>query len=228
MNGEQRNQYLNRCDEIASTFSFDSYEISRRELFAHLREPSMTIRSDSISFNAACIKEIPDAVYIQVLVSRSQKRVAIRKCEPDDKDAIRWCIPKEDKRKSRKITSRGFSERVYQLMGWDKGSRYKLIGHKIFYQGEIVFVFLLEEFERVKQVKRKTREEVLAQAEHEGLTEEQIAARVAEERKNIRTAFYPDNWEDSFGVPLSEHSNVTLPSTEGYGTMSEILSERKE
>ena len=35
-----------KAAEIQKTFSYDGYQTVRRELFAHLREPQMTIRTD--------------------------------------------------------------------------------------------------------------------------------------------------------------------------------------
>ena len=52
--------------ELAQDFSYDGYQVVRRELFAHLREPAVVIRRDSVTFNTACIAGLEDAVYIPV------------------------------------------------------------------------------------------------------------------------------------------------------------------
>ena len=91
--------------ELAEDFSYDGYQVVRRELFAHLREPAVVIRRDSVTFNTACIAGLEDAVYIQILVNQENKRMVVRKCEENDKDALRWCVAKPDKRKSRKMTN---------------------------------------------------------------------------------------------------------------------------
>ena len=91
--------------ELAQDFSYDGYQVVRRELFAHLREPAVVIRRDSVTFNTACIAGLEDAVYIQILVNQDNKRMVVRKCEENDKDALRWCSEKPDKRKSRKSIS---------------------------------------------------------------------------------------------------------------------------
>lgn len=39
--------------ELAQDFSYDGYQVVRRELFAHLREPAVVIRRDSVTFNTA-------------------------------------------------------------------------------------------------------------------------------------------------------------------------------
>ena len=118
--------------ELAQDFSYDGYQVVRRELFAHLREPAVVIRRDSVTFNTACIAGLEDAVYIQILVNQDNKRMVVRKCEENDKDALRWCIEKPDKRKSRKMSNKLFSAMMYDMMGWNTDCRYKILGHKIF------------------------------------------------------------------------------------------------
>ena len=44
-----------RQEELERTFSYDGYQVVRKELFAHLRDPAIVIRNDSITFNTACI-----------------------------------------------------------------------------------------------------------------------------------------------------------------------------
>ena len=41
-------------------FSYDGYQVVRKELFAHLRDPAIVIRKDSITFNTACITGLED------------------------------------------------------------------------------------------------------------------------------------------------------------------------
>ena len=36
------------------------YQVVRKELFAHLRDPAIVIRKDSITFNTACITGLED------------------------------------------------------------------------------------------------------------------------------------------------------------------------
>ena len=112
--------------ELAEDFSYDGYQVVRRELFAHLREPAVVIRRDSVTFNTACIAGLEDAVYIQILVNQENKRMVVRKCEENDKDALRWCVAKPDKRKSRKMTNKIFSAMMYEMMGWNLDCRYRL------------------------------------------------------------------------------------------------------
>lgn len=212
--------------ELAQDFSYDGYQVVRRELFAHLREPAVVIRRDSVTFNTACIAGLEDAVYIQILVNQDNKRMVVRKCEENDKDALRWCIEKPDKRKSRKMSNKLFSAMMYDMMGWNTDCRYKILGHKITHEDETMYIFDLLETEIFMDTKRKKKanpdslekKEELVTAEKDQTPEqnqEEIAAKVA--RKLNRIPFYPKNWKDSFGLSVEEHKKALETNiTDGY------------
>ena len=56
-----------RQEELERTFSYDGYQVVRKELFAHLRDPAIVIRNDSITFNTACITGLENVVYVHVM-----------------------------------------------------------------------------------------------------------------------------------------------------------------
>ena len=212
--------------ELAEDFSYEGYQVVRRELFAHLREPAVVIRRDSVTFNTACIAGLEDAVYIQILVNQDNKRMVVRKCEENDKDALRWCVAKPDKRKSRKMTNKIFSAMMYEMMGWNLDCRYKILGHKITFEGETIYVFDLMETEIFLDIKgKRAKKDTESQSTTESANniEETVSSntdneRSAEEikRKN-RIPFYPKEWKDSFGLPVEEHRKaLEINMLDGY------------
>ena len=212
--------------ELAEDFSYDGYQVVRRELFAHLREPAVVIRRDSVTFNTACIAGLEDAVYIQILVNQDNKRMVVRKCEENDKDALRWCVAKPDKRKSRKMTNKIFSAMMYEMMGWNLDCRYKILGHKITFEDETIYVFDLMETEIFLDIKgKRAKKDTESQSTTESANniEETVSSntdneRSAEEikRKN-RIPFYPKEWKDSFGLPVEEHRKaLEINMLDGY------------
>ena len=212
--------------ELAEDFSYDGYQVVRRELFAHLREPAVVIRRDSVTFNTACIAGLEDAVYIQILVNQDNKRMVVRKCEENDKDALRWCVAKPDKRKSRKMTNKIFSAMMYEMMGWNLDCRYKILGHKITFEDETIYVFDLMETEIFLDIKGKRAKkdtESQATTENANNIEETASSdidieRSAEEiKKKNRIPFYPKEWKDSFGLPVEEHRKaLEINMLDGY------------
>ena len=197
-----------KAEELESTFSYDGYQVVRKELFAHLRDPAIVIRKDSITFNTACISGLEDVVYVHVMFNSDLKRIVVRGCDENDKDALRWCIAKPDKRKSRKMSCKPFSELVYNEMGWDSDCRYKILGYRINFEGETLYVFDL----------------LVPEIFHEGQKRKKgEGAPQSEETKpvNTRKGFYPDDIAGTFGVPVEEHLKESeVKQIDGYVSMS--------
>lgn len=206
--------------ELAEDFSYDGYQVVRRELFAHLREPAVVIRRDSVTFNTACIAGLEDAVYILILVNQDNKRMVVRKCEENDKDALRWCVAKPDKRKSRKMTNKIFSAMMYEMMGWNLDCRYKILGHKITFEDETIYVFDLMETEIFLDIKRKKAKkdtESQSTTENANNIEETASSDTEEIKRKNRIPFYPKEWKDSFGLPVEEHRKaLEINMLDGY------------
>lgn len=196
-----------KAEELESTFSYDGYQVVRKELFAHLRDPAIVIRKDSITFNTACISGLEDVVYVHVMFNSDLKRIVVRGCDENDKDALRWCIAKPDKRKSRKMSCKPFSELVYNEMGWDSDCRYKILGYRINFEGETLYVFDL----------------LVPEIFHEGQKRKKWeSAPQSEETKpvNTRKGFYPDDIAGTFGVPVEEHLKESeVKHIDGYVSM---------
>ena len=196
-----------KAEELESTFSYDGYQVVRKELFAHLRDPAIVIRKDSITFNTACISVLEDVVYVHVMFNSDLKRIVVRGCDENDKDALRWCIAKPDKRKSRKMSCKPFSELVYNEMGWDSDCRYKILGYRINFEGETLYVFDL----------------LVPEIFHEGQKRKKgESAPQSEETKpvNTRKGFYPDDIAGTFGVPVEEHLKESeVKQIDGYVSM---------
>jgi len=114
---EEREEAARIAEEAG--FSFDGYQVVRREFFSHKFDPTLTIKGNSITFNNACISKLESVVYVQVLVNPTTEKLVIRPCEEGARDAIRWCIAKENKRKSRQITCGLFTAKLYEMMGWE-------------------------------------------------------------------------------------------------------------
>ena len=178
-------------------FSFDGYQVVRREFFSHKFDPTLTIKGNSIIFNNACISKMEQVVYVQVLVNPTTEKLVIRPCEEGARDAIRWCVVRDEKRKSRQITCGLFTAKLYEMMGWEALYRYKLQGTRINYKGEHLYVF--------------------------DLTSTEIFLPVIKDPDNPKAkakrsaAVYPADWRDSFGIPVHEHTESTnIDLMEGF------------
>ncbi len=194
---------------ISTAVSSVLNQVVRKELFAHLRDPAIVIRKDSITFNTACITGLEDVVYVHVMFNNDLKRIVVRGCDENDKDALRWCIAKPDKRKSRKMSCKPFAELVYKEMDWDSECRYKVLGYRITFEGETLYVFdlLVPEIFHERQSRKK----------------ETVAEQPTDQETkpvDTRKGFYPDDIAGTFGVPVEEHLRESeVRQMDGYVSM---------
>ena len=153
-----------RTRELEQEFSFEGYQVVRRELFAHHYDPAMTIRRDSVTFNRACIRGLKDTIYIHMLINPDTMRIVVKKCDEDDKNALRWCVARQDKRVSRTISGKHFSAMLYRLLDWDDDCRYKILGYRIYVNGEVMYIFDLLEPEVFLDLRKRKPEKASADA----------------------------------------------------------------
>lgn len=217
-----------RTAELEQSFSYDGYQIVRKELFAHLRDPAITIRKDSVTFNTACIEGLEDVVYIHMMFNRELKRIVVEGCDENDKDALRWCIAKPDKRKSRKMVGKPFSELVYREMGWDENCRYKILGYRIQFEGKTLYVFDLMVPEIFHERKSRKKNEQASQEVAEMPNEDAQNNNAAETEVNTRKGYYPDDVANTFGVPVEQHrADMEIQQMDGYISVGILTGERK-
>ena len=207
---EQMSEREQRRTEIEQSFDYDGYQVARRELFAHLRDPAIVIRKESVTFNTACIAGLEDVVYVNIMFNSTLKRLVVKGCNENDKDALRWCVAKPDKRKSRKMSCRLFSELLYKEMGWASDCRYKILGYRIEFEGESLYVFDLVAAEVFHERKKKRSDEVIpTEASAENKDEVQPV--------NTRKGYYPDDIAGSFGLPVEQHRQESeVRQMDGY------------
>ena len=217
-----------RTAELEQSFSYDGYQIVRKELFAHLRDSAITIRKDSVTFNTACIEGLEDVVYIHMMFNRELKRIVVEGCDENDKDALRWCIAKPDKRKSRKMVGKPFSELVYREMGWDENCRYKILGYRIQFEDKTLYVFDLMVPEIFHERKSRKKNEQASQEVAEMPNEDAQNNNAAETEVNTRKGYYPDDVANTFGVPVEQHrADTEIQQMDGYISVGILTGERK-
>jgi hypothetical protein len=175
-------------------FSYDGYQVVRREFFAHVFEPSITFNNCKVSLNTACLSRLPDIDYVQILVNPDEKKLAVKPSTEDEKDSFLWCTTRGAKRKPKQITCRMFFAKVIQLMNWDPDYRYKLLGKLIRSGNDYLFIFDL------------TATEIYQRFLNDG-----------EQHKTSRTPVFPVEWQNQFGLPIEEHRKLLqINIFEGY------------
>ena len=188
---------LSEGDEIldmGDDFDFGDFQVVRREFFAHLREPSISFNNCRIYVNSACLSKFPNTEYVQILINRNTKILALRPCKEGERDSFPWCYESKGKRKPKQVTCKLFFAKIFTLMGWNPDFRYKLLGTVIHSKGEYLLAFDLSSTE----VYQKTYVE-------------------GEKPKASRTPVFPSGWQNQFGLPFYEHrQSMQVNIFDGY------------
>ena len=203
-----------RRQEIQNAFNPDRMKVIRKELFASLRDPAVTIRKDSITFNTACINGLEDAVYVRLMLDEEMGFLSVTACDENDKHALRWCVAKPDKRKSRKMRCPEFAGPLFKKFGWSDKCRYKVLGYKIEYDGDTYYVFDLN----VKQIFNEKPKK----------GEEPVDENGEETPVDTRTGYYPDDIANTFGVPMEQYKKENeIKDMDGFVTIAAFTGTEK-
>ena len=131
-------EYLEKDVEAIDT---TGYQVVRREWFAKSQCPAITIKYGKIYFNLIAIRKL-GCEYIQPLLRADEKKLMIRPCDPDIKEALQWCYTTgKGKLVKRDIGARMFTEKLYHDMNWPTICTVKCLGTLIRCKDEKVFVF---------------------------------------------------------------------------------------
>lgn len=180
--------------DMGDDFDFGDFQVVRREFFAHLREPSLTFNNCRIYVNSASLSKFPNTDYMQVLINRQTKILALRPCREGERDSFPWCSYSKGKRKPKQITCKLFFAKIFTMMEWNPDFRYKLLGTVIHSKGEYLLAFDLSSTE----VYQKTYAE-------------------GEKPKTSRTPVFPSGWQNQFGLPFYEHrQSMQVNIFDGY------------
>lgn len=196
MDNQELEQYFSQStilqeptDDPEVLVNLAGYQVTKAELFAHTREPAITIWENRIKFNMACLRRFPGVTHIQILIHPEQKRLIIRPCNPDAPDSLRWAKGGGEKEMSnRDLLCKIFAAKVFDLMNWDKQYRYKMMGNPAVCDGEMLFLFRLTDFELFTSGKKPK-------------------------------SYLPSDWRDYFGTPVEQHEeSFKINLADGYIT----------
>ena len=182
-------------DEERETVNLAGYQVAKAEFFAHTREPAITVWENKIKFNMACLRKFPGIKYIQLLIHPEEFRLIVRPSEAGAPDSLRWANGGGEKEiKNRDMICQIFAAKLFDLMSWQKGYRYKMLGKPAVYKNEALYLFKLTDFELfVNSGTRKQR------------------------------SWLPEDWRECFGVPFERHDDLyKINLAEGYITTNKM------
>ena len=184
---------------ITTKFDLSGYEIVRAQFFSTRLNPAMTIAQGKITFNTACMKKFKDVEYVEILLNSVENCIAVRPCEKDNVNAVKWGKIRDGKWFVLPKSCKGFSEPLYELMNWNDECKYRFRGQYFQENDEQVLLFDLEEPEVIKKELIQDRlDEVTSDAAD---SSEKIEEKIP---KAIVKILFPEKWKKHFGNTVDE------------------------
>ena len=202
-------------EKKGASFYLDGYEIVRSDFFTTAEKLKMTFGNGQIRFNTLCLKKFENVEYVEILLNTVEKCIAIRPCDKDSPNAIRWGKQEDDRWISTPRSISGFSAPLFEITGWSRKNKYRLCGQYISDGDEQMILFDLTRPQIIRMI--QTGELEVEVDEQDSPDTSGASVEDAErndtpdqERKVIpimrfETCF-SEEWEDRFGSSPEEAS----------------------
>lgn len=141
--------------------------------------------------------------YVELLLNSVDRCIAIRPCDKNNPNAIRWGRLKEGRWCASTLGCRGLAKALFDIMEWDEDLRYRFRGQFLEQGDNKMMLFAFDEPEMIK-----VEEIVLPPKEN---TEE-------DEGETVRKKIYifPPEWAGTFGQPITSIAQVGILRQEHY------------
>lgn len=141
--------------------------------------------------------------YVELLLNSVERCIAIRPCDKNNPNAIRWGRLKEGRWCASTLGCRGLAKTLFDIMEWDEDLRYRFRGQFLEQGDNKMMLFAFDEPEMIK-----VEEIVLPPKEN---TEE-------DEGETVKKKIYifPPEWAGTFGQPITSIAQVGILRQEHY------------
>ncbi|MCE5235845.1 MAG: hypothetical protein ABFC62_05930 [Clostridiaceae bacterium] len=182
--------------------NFDGYELPPRTQFSMLKKPSVSIKYGKMTFNMASIRLFEGVKHILTIVHPLKRRLSIVTCSEEESASVEWARLKNDAWVNKDISSLEFIEKIYRMMNWDRGCRYKILGRIAASPKGLILIFDLPEA-------------IMFTA----LLNEYVDTLTGEIKKR-QIKYYPDEYKDRIGKSYNDYAASQqlnlFESFEGY------------
>jgi len=172
------------------------FEIARSELFDATNRPFVSFGNKRVKFSSTCVRKFKDYKYIEMLINPVDRRFAIRPAIDGSRSKVQFYRTENGKPYPREIAASAFLDTLYDLFGWTKDRKYRILG-SLYEQGnEMAYIFDAENSQ--------------AFFSSQTLIDQQIASQEAAEiqpltvlGKHVRAI--REEWTTGFGTPFYLH-----------------------
>lgn len=130
-----------------SEFDLEGFEKVDSQLMMNNSYPTVWFKYNQMFFNTSCLQKMNKTGYIELLFEPYEWLLAIRSCEPNHPNAIRWAAEKDGVLRPAPRSCSGFASVLFDSLGWDTRFKYKIVGVKREKKKDAIVIFSLEDAE---------------------------------------------------------------------------------
>lgn len=169
--------------------------------YVDLKSVGVAIRDNEKEMLQYCLPLV--FINVELLLNSVERCIAIRPCDKNNPNAIRWGRLKEGRWCASTLGCRGLAKTLFDIMEWDEDLRYRFRGQFLEQGDNKMMLFAFDEPEMIK-----VEEIVLPPKEN---TEE-------DEGETVKKKIYifPPEWAGTFGQPITSIAQVGILRQEHY------------
>ena len=215
------------------SIDLSGYELVRTQFMTTTGQVSLSLTNNKMQFNKSCFEKLPQTKYVELLVLPGRSMLAVRKASSGSHYSLQWCREKSGVMIPKLISGMAFLPTLFQLFGWKKEGRYKMIGSVHHKENEYVLLF------NAKDAVLYVEPELLANTSQEDdISSEENKEKTKKHSKKVIA--YPASWADTFGdsyyssyafneatEPGNEKWNVSATGTAFKETEKNVTSKKQ-
>ena len=128
-------------------FDFRGYEIARGQFFDTANKIGVSFTSDSITFTTEAIRKFNNASLVELLIHPTKKLFAVRPCQKDNRNAVKWIKIRNENIAPRTISGAAYLPTLFKLLGWNTNHKHRIMGVCRQRENDIVLIFNLKDTE---------------------------------------------------------------------------------
>ena len=163
------------------------YELVRTQFMTTARQVALSITNGTMIFSKSCFSKLFNTKYIDLLVLPGKNILAVRKTVSPSHYTLQWCREKDGELVPKLISGMAFLPTLFNLFGWSKDGRYKMIGSVHRKGDESVLLF------NANDAILYVEEELLLNDSSEEISDE------SGKKKPKKIKAYPASWANTFG-----------------------------
>lgn len=215
------------------SIDLSGYELVRTQFMTTAGQISLSMTNSKMQFNKSCFEKLPETKYIELLVLPGRSMLAVRKATVSSHYSLQWCREKCGVKVPKTIGGMAFLPTLFQLFGWNREGRYKMIGSVHHKDNENVLLFSAKD-----AVLYVEPESMMDTSPGEDIENEETKRKTKKHSKKI--VAYPANWADTFGdsyyhscafteaaVPENEKWNVDAAGVAFKETEKNVTSKKQ-